>query len=102
MSSTQIETTPADQALALLELPSLDGLTEEQMRGFAAAGRGGLLPDRRVNQAAPLSFGRAGPLRRVRANLPAPASAPVWRRTVTPWQMTTSGAPSDACAGWPP
>jgi len=34
MSSTQTETTPAELALGLLELPSLDGLTEEQVRGF--------------------------------------------------------------------
>jgi hypothetical protein len=34
MSSTPTETTPVEKALALLELPSLDGLTEEQVRGF--------------------------------------------------------------------
>ncbi|MGW0372569.1 hypothetical protein ACWDZW_27505 [Streptomyces coeruleorubidus] len=34
MSSTETETTPEAQALTLLELPSLDGLTEEQVRGF--------------------------------------------------------------------
>ncbi|MEU5394502.1 hypothetical protein [Streptomyces tibetensis] len=34
MSSTQTEITPAQQALALLTLPSLDGLTEDQARGF--------------------------------------------------------------------
>jgi hypothetical protein len=34
MSSTQTEFTPIELALGLLELPSLDGLTEEQVRGF--------------------------------------------------------------------
>ncbi|MEU0222020.1 hypothetical protein ABZ281_46575 [Streptomyces sp. NPDC006265] len=34
MSSTQTEFTPVELALGLLELPSLDGLTEEQVRGF--------------------------------------------------------------------
>ena len=34
MSSTQTEITPAQQALALLTLPSLDGLTADQERGF--------------------------------------------------------------------
>ncbi|MFE8962178.1 hypothetical protein [Streptomyces iakyrus] len=34
MSSTQTEITPVQQALALLELPGLDGLTEDQVRGF--------------------------------------------------------------------
>ncbi|MGW0865727.1 hypothetical protein [Streptomyces sp. NPDC002611] len=34
MSSTQTEFTPEELALALLEIPSLDGLTEQQVRGF--------------------------------------------------------------------
>ncbi|GGS47620.1 hypothetical protein [Streptomyces violaceus] len=34
MSSTQTEFTPVELALGLLEFPSLDGLTEEQVRGF--------------------------------------------------------------------
>jgi hypothetical protein len=34
MISKQTEFTPMELALGLLELPSLDGLTEEQVRGF--------------------------------------------------------------------
>ncbi|MEU6913564.1 hypothetical protein [Streptomyces olindensis] len=34
MSSKQTEFTPVELALGLLEVPSLDGLTEDQARGF--------------------------------------------------------------------
>ncbi|MFI8832700.1 hypothetical protein ACIGPN_16880 [Streptomyces afghaniensis] len=44
MSSTETETTPEAQVLALLELPSIGDLTEDQVRGFTCVWDGSEAP----------------------------------------------------------